>query len=77
MPDIGPASLACQRAMPAERANFPSFASELCDLVCVPPPELTRADETANAYAFERNVTFHNADGHTGKGRINLYKRGC
>ena len=61
----------------AERANFPSFAHNLCDLLAVPPPEPTKTDVSENAYVFERDVTFQNLDGSTSIGRIDLYKRGC
>ena len=61
----------------AERANFPSFAHNLCDLLAVPHPEPTKTDVSENAYVFERDVTFQNLDGSTSIGRIDLYKRSC
>jgi hypothetical protein len=61
----------------AERANYALFLAELCDLLEVPRPEPTRPDDAENAYVFERSVTFHNGDGSTSVGRIDLYKRGC
>lgn len=61
----------------SERANFPLFASELCELLDVPRPDPAGANTETNAYVFERSVTFHYADGHTSNGRIDLYKRGC
>lgn len=61
----------------AERANYALFLTELCDLLRVQRPEPTRPDEAENAYVFERSVTFHNGDGSTSTGRIDLYKRGC
>lgn len=60
----------------AERANYQIFLAELCDILDVPRPEPTRADETQNAYVFEKSVTFHHGDGTTSSGRIDLYKRG-
>ena len=60
----------------AERANYQLFLSELCDLIGVERPEPTRADDSENAYVFERAVTFQNGDGTTSPGRIDLYKRG-
>lgn len=57
----------------AERANFQSFANELCDLLGVDRPEPSRADAASNRYSFEHPVTF--PDGSTG--RIDLYKRGA
>src|SRR5687767_7603934 len=61
----------------AERANYQLFLSELCELVEVPRPEPAQADDEQNAYVFERAVTFHNGDGSTSTGRIDLYRRGC
>jgi hypothetical protein len=61
----------------AERANYQLFLSELCDLLGVPRPEPARADDRHNAYVFERAVTFHNNDGTTSAGRIDLYRRDC
>ncbi len=61
----------------AERANYALFLAELCELIGVPRPEPTRPDDAENAYVFERSVTFHNGDGTTSVGRIDLYKRGC
>ncbi|MFT5327988.1 MAG: hypothetical protein ACI8P0_005894 [Planctomycetaceae bacterium] len=61
----------------AERANFPSFAHNLCDVLAVPHPEPTLPDVSENAYVFERDVTFQNQDGSTSIGRIDLYKRSC
>jgi SAM-dependent methyltransferase len=61
----------------AERANYQLFLSELCDLIGVARPDPTKPDDADNAYVFERNVTFHHADGTTSTGRIDLYKRGC
>jgi hypothetical protein len=61
----------------AERANYQLFLSELCDVLEVARPQPTQADDEQNAYVFERAVTFHNIDGSTSTGRIDLYKRGC
>lgn len=61
----------------AERANYQLFLSELCDVLGVPRPEPTQADDERNAYVFERAVTFQNGDGTVSTGRIDLYKRGC
>src|SRR5262245_30947693 len=59
-----------------ERANYASFLSELCDVLKVPRPDPASHDAARNAYAFERAVTFHEPDGSTRTGRIDLYKRG-
>ena len=61
----------------AERANYQLFLSELTDLLEVPRPQPTQADDEQNAYVFERAVIFNNGDGTTSIGRIDLYKRGC
>ncbi|HEX8843349.1 MAG TPA: DNA methyltransferase [Pyrinomonadaceae bacterium] len=62
----------------AERANYQLFLSELCDLLEVERPAPSKGgDDERNAYVFERSVTFHNGDGSTSNGRIDLYKRGC
>jgi hypothetical protein len=60
-----------------ERANYALFLTELCDLIGAPRPDQASHDATANAYAFERAVTFREPDGSTSLGRIDLYKRGC
>ena len=61
----------------AERANYQLFLSELCDQLGVPRPDPTQPDDERNTYVFERAVTFHNGDGSSSAGRIDLYKRGC
>jgi hypothetical protein len=60
----------------AELANSQSFLNELCELLAVPQPEPNQPDESANAYVFEKAVLFHNGDGTTSQGRIELYRRG-
>jgi hypothetical protein len=60
-----------------ERANFPSFANELCQLLGVKLPDPSTEDDNYNNYTFERSVDFKYPDGSTSKGRIDLYKRGC
>ncbi len=61
----------------AERANYQLFLSELCDVLSVPRPNPTLPDDSANTYVFERAVQFHNGDGTTSPGRIDLYKKDC
>ena len=61
----------------AERANYQLFLSELTDLLGVPRPQPSQADDKQNEYVFERAVVFNNGDGTTSIGRIDLYKRGC
>ena len=57
----------------AERANFPQFAVQLCDILNVPHPDPTTPYDDRNAYVFERSVPLP----HGSTGRIDLYKRGC
>lgn len=61
----------------SERANYQLFLTELCDVLGVGRPEPAGDDHGENAYVFERAVTFHDPDGQTRAGRIDLYKRGC
>ena len=61
----------------AERANFPLFLTELCELLDLPRPDPADATHEHNDYVFERAVEFHNEEGKTGHGRIDLYRRGC
>jgi type I restriction-modification system DNA methylase subunit len=57
----------------AERANFPHFLLELCDILGVARPDPSVGDDSKNHYVFERNVTFPEG----GTGRIDLYKKGA
>jgi hypothetical protein len=66
-----------ERSGSSERANYQLFLSELCDLLGVPRPDPAGPDDSANAYVFERAVTFQHGDGSTSAGRIDLYKRAC
>src|SRR4029078_12829496 len=59
-----------------ERANYALFLTELCTRLVFPTPDPASAVSEHNDYVFERAVTFHNADGTTSQGRIDLYKRG-
>lgn len=60
----------------AEIANSHSFIKELCDLLDVPHPEPTQADEDANVYTFEKAVKIPEGDGTFSDGRIDCYRRG-
>jgi hypothetical protein len=66
-----------ERSGAAERANYQLFLSELCDIIGVPRPEPATPDNSANAYVFERPITFHHGDGSTSPGYMDLYRRGC
>lgn len=61
----------------AERANYVLFLSELCDLIGVPKPDPTQADDAKNAYVFEKDVPDQHDDGATSQRRIDLYRRGA
>ncbi|WP_430464750.1 DNA methyltransferase [Tabrizicola sp.] len=59
----------------SERANFQSFANELCEVLGLPRPNPKNETAAENAYCFERPVTFI----HTGAqshGFIDLYYAG-
>jgi hypothetical protein len=56
-----------------ERANYALFLTELCDVLDVPRPDQATHEATANAYAFERGVTFREPDGSA----PDLYRRGA
>jgi hypothetical protein len=59
----------------AERANFQSFANELCNLLGVERPAPATADPTRDRYRFEYPVRFPHPDGSTSTGSIDLYRR--
>ena len=61
----------------AERANYQLFLAELCDLLGVPRPDPSEADEASNTYVFDKAVTFRAADGTTSTGYIDLYRKGA
>ena len=56
----------------SELATAQSFVIELCELLDVPRPHATEAQD----YMFERPVTFAHGDGSNSAGRIDCYKRG-
>jgi hypothetical protein len=60
----------------AERANFQSFAKDLCKLLGVPEPEPAKGDPVLDSYTFEYGVKFKEPDGSESPGRIDLYKKG-
>lgn len=60
-----------------ELANYQLFLTELTELLELPRPEPAAAERDANAYVFERQVTFRFGDGGSGDGRIDLYRRGA
>jgi len=59
-----------------ERANYQLFLTELCQLLDLPGPEPAGADDSDDAYVFERRVDIHHPDGTVNRGYIDLYKRG-
>ncbi|MCZ8335753.1 MAG: class I SAM-dependent DNA methyltransferase [Rhodobacteraceae bacterium] len=59
----------------SERANFQTFANELCEVLGLPKPDPAKQAKRANSYCFEHSVTFI----HTGTqshGAIDLYRAG-
>ena len=56
----------------SELATAQSFVIELCELLGVPKPHPTPAQD----YMFERPVTFSHGDGSSSSGRIDCYRRG-
>eukprot|EP00752_Nemacystus_decipiens_P000877 g877.t1 len=65
------------RSSAGERSNFQSFLNELCDLLGVPKPDVSVADESRNAYVFERTVKARRLEGRDAVNFIDLYRRGC
>ena len=61
----------------SELANTQSFVNGLCDLIGVPMPDGSKADDFENDYVFERRVFAENGDGTTSFGRIDCYRRGA
>ena len=56
----------------SELSTAQSFVRELCDLLGVPNPHPTAAQD----YMFERPITFAHGDGSSSAGRIDCYKHG-
>jgi hypothetical protein len=61
----------------AERANYQIFLAELCDVLGVPRPEPSVAEEASNTYVFDKAVTFPLPNGKTTTKYIDLYRKGC
>lgn len=59
----------------SERANFQTFANELCDALGVPRPAPATETATANSYCFEHLVTFIHTGSQT-RGFVDLYRAG-
>ena len=64
-----------QQSGGSERANFQTFANELCDVLGVPRPTPASETATANAYHFEHPVTFIHTGSQT-RGFVDLYRAG-
>jgi len=56
----------------SELATAQSFVIDLCELLAVPRPHATQAQD----YMFERPVTFAHGDGSNSAGRIDCYRQG-
>ena len=62
----------------AERANYQLFLAELCDILGVPRPDPSVADDEANTYVFDKSVAFRASDGSKDStGYIDLYRKGA
>lgn len=61
----------------SELANTQSFVNGLCEIIGVPAPDGSRADDNANDYVFERRVFANNGEGTRSFGRIDCYRRGA
>src|SRR5690606_33091105 len=66
-----------EKSAGAEMANSQLFLAELCQLLDVPQPDPTGADESLNTYVFEKSVLFNNGDGTFSAGRVDLYRQNC
>lgn len=62
-----------QQSGGSERANFQTFANELCDVLGVPRPTPASEMATASAYHFEHPVTFIHT-GSQSRGFVDLYR---
>ncbi len=65
-----------QNSGAAERANCQPFVLDLCTLLEVASPDPKQANESQNAYVFERAITINHGDGSTSTNFIDCYKRG-
>ncbi|SEL57649.1 Type II restriction/modification system, DNA methylase subunit YeeA [Bosea lupini] len=61
----------------AERASFPSFIGEFCELLRMERPQPPTSDVEAVAYRFEYPVRLSGPDGSGTTGRIDLYRKRC
>lgn len=61
----------------AERASFPSFISEFCELLRMERPQPPTSDVEAVAYRFEYPVRLTGPGGSGTTGRIDLYRKRC
>jgi len=64
-----------QESDAAERANYQSFLSELCDFIGVDRPEPSQGIEDFNTYVFDKTIEVHHLDGTVARGWIGLYKK--
>ncbi|PZX39399.1 type II restriction/modification system DNA methylase subunit YeeA [Roseinatronobacter thiooxidans] len=64
-----------QQSGGSERANFQTFANELCDVLGVSRPAPATETPSANAYHFEHPVTFIHT-GSKSRGFVDLYRAG-
>lgn len=63
-----------QQSAASERANYGLFLIELCEVLELPRPEPATGESDRDSYVFERPVTFHNPNGTTSTGFVDLYR---
>ncbi|MDP2267169.1 MAG: hypothetical protein Q8J70_11505 [Thiobacillus sp.] len=61
----------------SERANYPLFISELCDLLQVEKPQPALADDWHNTYVNERYIDARDGASAGNARFIDTYRRGC
>ena len=66
-----------RRSAASERSNYQLFLTELCEVLGLPRPEPATEAPEEDRYRFERPVDFHNPDGSTSVGFIDLYRSEC
>lgn len=66
-----------ESAEASERSNYGMFVTELCDLLELPHPDPSTADNNKNSYVIDRAIQRNNPDGTFTTVYADLYKRGC
>lgn len=66
-----------ETAEASERSNYGMFITELCDLLELPHPDPSTADNIKNSYVIDRSIQRTNTDGTSTTVYADVYKRGC